>query len=525
MANQVLFRNSQKGKTAPETDIVNEAGGAAYKFAAKHALAQYASTGVFNNTFYTTAKGQLDTVKDLLDQVDNEFIAKTAVYTRNHGFMKDMPAFLLAYLTTRGDEGLHFLNMAFSSVMNNGKMIRNFVQFIRSGQLGRRSLGSGPKNLVRKWIDNRNSDRLYKDSVGNDPSIADVIKMVHPKPSNKERQALYGYIIGKECDYDVLPDLVKQYESFKQDLDGEVPDVPFQLISSLDINDKVWVDIAKNARWQMTRMNLNSFQRHGVFKDEGMVKLIADRLKNPEEIHKAMVFPYQLFNAYMNIEPEIPFDIREALQDALEIAIDNVPSVDGNVVVCPDVSGSMGCPVTGYRHGSTSSATCHDISALIAAAVLRKNPRAKILPFERHVCNIELNPRDSVATNAEKLSRIGGGGTNCAAPLVQINKNKDKVDAVIFVSDNQSWINTDEYNYYGNSGTEMMREWNKIKVRNPKAKLVCIDIQPYNSTQVSDNDDILNIGGFSDSVFNVVSSFVKGGKDHWVDEINKIKLG
>ena len=37
-------------------------------------------------------------------------------------------------------------------------------------------------------------------------------------------------------------------------------------------------------------------------------------------------------------------------------------------------------------------------------------------------------------------------------------------------------------------------------------KLVCIDIQPYGSTQAAERADILNIGGFSDAVFNVVAS-------------------
>jgi 60 kDa SS-A/Ro ribonucleoprotein len=37
----------------------------------------------------------------------------------------------------------------------------------------------------------------------------------------------------------------------------------------------------------------------------------------------------------------------------MEIAIANVPTVEGRVFVCPDVSGSMSSPATGYRKGST----------------------------------------------------------------------------------------------------------------------------------------------------------------------------
>ena len=54
--------------------------------------------------------------------------------------------------------------------------------------------------------------------------------------------------------------------------------------------------------------------------------------------------------------------------------------------------------------------------------------------------NLFLNARDSVMTNADKLSRIGGGGTNCSSVLEKIIVNGDKVDALIYVSDNESWM-------------------------------------------------------------------------------------
>jgi hypothetical protein len=36
-------------------------------------------------------------------------------------------------------------------------------------------------------------------------------------------------------------------------------------------------------------------------------------------------------------------------------------------------------------------------------------------------------------------------------------------------------------------------------------KFVCIDLQPYGTTQAPDRSDILNVGGFSDAVFSVVA--------------------
>ena len=67
-------------------------------------------------------------------------------------------------------------------------------------------------------------------------------------------------------------------------------------------------------------------------------------------------------------------------------------------------------------------------------------------------------------------------------------------------------------------------------VNNPKRlgvtdpKLVCIDIQPYGSTQAPERDDILNIGGFSDAVFNVVASYMSDDAARFVAEVESIKL-
>jgi 60 kDa SS-A/Ro ribonucleoprotein len=181
----------------------------------------------------------------------------------------------------------------------------------------------------------------------------------------------------------------------------------------------------------------------------------------------------------------------------------------------------MSSAVTGYRGSATTAVRCIDIAALVAAAMLRKNPSTLVLPFEEQVVKCDLNPRDSVMTNAQKLAAIGGGGTNCSAPLVQLNKQKAQADLVIFVSDNESWMDAGR-----SRTTATMAEWNVFKQRNPQAKLVCIDIAPYGTTQAAERDDILNVGGFSDAVFKIIAAFAAGqlSAEHWVGEVKAIDI-
>ena len=518
MANKSVFA-SVKGALALKATTTNRAGGKAYAYTDAHYLAQVAMTGTFGNLYYQDPMEELEYTLHLAEAVAPEFLAKTAIYARKEGHMKDMPAVLLAILA-RLDPVL--FAKAFPRVVDNGKMLRTFVQVMRSGQTGRKSLGSRPKAMVAHWLNTASDWAILQANIGNDPSLADVIKMVHPKPETAAREALFAWIIGRPCDVSLLPQAVQDWLIFKKAGTGPVPDVPFQMLTQLPLSSKQWARIAKNASWQMLRMNLNTFQRHGVFGVSKLVDHVAAVLRDPERIAKARVFPYQLMVAAQSVSSDIPRPIREALHDAMEIAVSNVPQIDGSVVVCPDVSGSMGGSVTGHRPGATSKVRHVDVAALVSAAMLRVNRGAKVLPFEVKVREARLEPRDTILTNAERLASLWGGGTNCAAPLEWLNLRGRAPDLVVFVSDNQSWVDTRA----GGQGTAMMHQWEAIKRRNPRAKLVCIDIAPYGTTQAQTRDDVSNIGGFSDTVFDQIAAFASGrmGPDHWVGEIDQVKL-
>ncbi|MFD0893093.1 TROVE domain-containing protein [Luteolibacter ambystomatis] len=515
MANRTLFQ-TLRGAFVPRTDAINDAAAPAYARTPQATLAQLAATGSLNRTFYASAETQLDRVLEAAQQVDTDFLARTALYARRRAFMKDMPALLCAVLATRD---LDRLIEIFPQVIDNGRMLRTFVQILRSGVTGRKSLGSAPKRLVRQWLERASERQLIDASIGNAPSLADIVKMVHPRPTDPAREAFYAWLIGKPWNPDVLPAALRAFEDWKRDRAGEIPDVPFQMLTAQDLGEKEWAAIARKASWQTTRMNLNTFLRHGLAKNPELIRLIAKRLADPDAVRRARAFPYQLLVAFMNAAAEMPHAIKEALQDAMETALANVPDIAGRVVVCADVSGSMQCSVTGYQRGASSKVRCVDVAGLIAAAFLRKNRDARVLPFECDVVKLKLNPRDSVMTNAAKLAKIGGGGTNCSAPLQLLNSEKAQADLVIYVSDNESWMDARP----NGRGTGMMHEWTRFKERNPAARLVCIDLVPNVSVQALDRKDILNIGGFSDTVFDLVAAFAAGadGTDHWISEIEK----
>jgi 60 kDa SS-A/Ro ribonucleoprotein len=515
MANATLFA-SLRGALLPKAQARNEAGGLAYARDPRTALALFAATGCLSSTFYGDAEAQLEQVLALCAEVDADFVARTAVYAHAVAHMKDMPALLLATLSVR--DGAAFA-AAFPQVIDNGRMLRTFVQIMRSGQVGRRSLGSLPKRLLRQWLEQASPKAIIHAAIGQQPSLADVIRMVHPKPQDAAREALYAWVIGRPHDEALLPVELQAYEAFKCDPRGALPDLPFQYYTALPLDAAQWAMLARNASWQQLRMNLNTFARHGVFEDPAMVEVIATKLRDPQQIARSRVLPYQLLMAY-HAAAALPRSILDALQDAMELATASVPALQGNVVVAVDVSGSMQSPVTGYRKGATSAARCVDVAALIAACVLRGHPQAQVLPFDTDVRPQPLNPRDSVMTLARQLA-INGGGTSVSAPLAYLNRKRTQVDLLVLVSDNESWRDT-----RGSGATATLREWAALKARCPQAQLVCIDLQPVATSQTVEREDVLHVGGFSDAVFELLAnaSLPAGQRPRWVERVAAMPL-
>jgi len=506
--------------------VTNNAGGNAFSFDAKHCLSQIAVTNCFNGTFYASSNKNLELAKKaaLTLKDDPEFIAKVAVYARKKSHMKDMPAFLVAILS---EINTSLFRKIFPLVVDNGKMLRNVIQIARCGILGKKAnISAGTwRRAIQQWFNDHNEDDIFRAIVGNNPTLSDILKMSHPKPNSPQKESLFGYIVGRDIELNKLPEKVRLFEEFKKNPLSKIPpDVDFRLLDSLNLGQREWCVIAENAPWHMTRMNLATFARHGVFDNEKIVSIIANRLKNREIIEKSRVFPYQLFAAWKTIKDnkDIPDAVSKALHEAFEISLSNVPEINGNGLLCVDASGSMGCPITGFQRNNSSSITCADVAGLIASAVVRKNPNSQVWTFSDQAVPVEINPKDSVLFNIEKLNNAGGG-TDISAPMIKFNAMGIKSDWVLYVSDYESWLDFSN-DYYGE--TCLSKEWNKFKINNPNAKLICCDLTPRDNSQMPCNKEVLQVGGFSDHVFDVIADFCNKNlaSDAWVSEINAIEL-
>ena len=316
-------------------------------------------------------------------KVEPEWIAKAAVFARERGVMKDLPAFLAAVLSMRSAD---LLRKVFPRVIDSPKMLRNFVQIVRSGAVARKSLGTVPKGLVLRWLEERSDEADLQRLGGECPVAGRHLEDGPPEAGHEDPRGPLPLAAGQGRVAGDLPPAVRPSSGTRPTRRTvQVPDVPFQMLTALPLGKDEWAEIARRAPWQMTRMNLNTFQRHGVFEVPGLTEIVAERLRNPELIAKARVLPYQLLMAFTprRRTSGLPAQ-RSARRCRTPWSID--PERAGGRGQGVGVPGCLGLDALAgdrVRKGATSAVRCIDVAALVAAAILRKNPDAEVLPFSR----------------------------------------------------------------------------------------------------------------------------------------------
>jgi 60 kDa SS-A/Ro ribonucleoprotein len=541
MANKKIF-NTLRAAT-PQADTRNSAGGIAFVQTPKLALAQGVCTFTIQDGFYNTAEDQLATFLRLADNVDALFEAKAAVYGREMAKMKDAPVVLLAHLFNRDKE---LAEKVFPRVVDNGKQLRTFAQVVRSGVLGRKSFSNAARRCMERWFADRKPATIFRNSMGKNPSLADVIRMVHPKPATAEHEALFGYLVNRrKGDYnrEILPTVVKEFEAFKRGESDKLPTLPKALIENHLKKPVHWAQMLEFVSWTWLRMNLNVLARKGLLQEPKVCATVAERLQNPSDYDKQKLFPHHLLATYLFARENLPRAVSDALHAVMGGLIEEMEPFSGRTILGVDVSGSMTwTPVTGMRRNQSSEIKCVDVAALFGAIFLKKNPDTLVLPFDGQLHldaaygAEKLEPRDTVFTLQKRLSAYGGGCTYAHLVLDHIVEKREKADRVIVLSDMEVYGMWDA-SYAGvthprGETTPIMGRWLDYRRLCPDAKLYFVNLAGSTTTTQAKGNEVHYIGGFSDDLLRVLGGAVANeqeaqpqeGPELWLSRIEAVEI-
>ena len=115
---------------------------------------------------------------------------------------------------------------------------------------------------------------------------------------------------------------------------------------------------------------------------------------------------FYVINAYdVAKENGVPNVILNALQEATELSLANMPKLGDRVWVILDCSGSMGSSIS-TSYGRIDNNTPIKVGAIFAAALSKAAKDSfefKLTMFDDYAKHVDLNPRDSVFTNYAKI--------------------------------------------------------------------------------------------------------------------------
>lgn len=387
---------------AERTRTVNRAGGESFTESPKLALASLVLTSFAQDQFYRSAEEMLDELRSLTRTVDPQFVAKLAVFARNEFGMRSITHALTAELCVIA-KGQPWVRGFVRDVVRRPDDMTEIVSYWLAvyGKPVPNALKRGLADTFGKF--DRYQLAKYR-AEGKGVSLVDVVNLVHPKPTEKNSDALRDLVAGK----------LRSEDTWEVELTRAGSD-----------------EAAKTAAWtrlvrerQIGYFALLRNLRNICQQAPDLVPDACAMLTDEALIRDSLVLPFRYQSAMQALDHDAPQMVRTALGRAVDASLANVPRLAGQTLVVLDGSGSMmGRPI--------------EIGSLFAS-VLIKALDADYMTFSNDAQYQAVNTDDSTLTIAERMvTSVAGGGTNFHAIFERANRAYDRI---VILSDMQGWI-------------------------------------------------------------------------------------
>lgn len=294
----------------------------------------------------------------------------------------------------------------------------------------------------------------------------------------------------------------------------EAPDTWEVKISTSDDKDREWRYLLREGKLGYLALirNLNNIleaidpTKTGQFDDSIIVNYLVPQITNAYKIHKSLVFPYQIYNAYRNLKVR-NFVVIAALEKAFRIACDNMPEFAGKTAIVLDVSGSMDDKIS-----PKSVISLKQAGACYAIAIWLKNPNVDIIKFGNYAKSVELNSVDNVFSCIEKLVANDrcGFGTDIA-PAYEDFLNYHFYDRIFLISDMQIMNNHAWWYRYTKSGKACFDKYCAKYGNN--THMYSFDLSNYHTqTDNPDNPHVHLMTSLTDKIVSMIPYVENGEK-------------
>lgn len=531
--------------------VVNYMGEAAYAITPEEELVSTAMTTMLSDSYYEKEQEVIDRIKKCIDSVDPYFAAQTALYVRREGKLRSVTHLMASLLASkvsgkewggrfyekivmRPDDMSEILCCYAAINDKDSKNIKGLSHAIKKGF--KASLEKLDAYLIDKY-------RMPRREV----KMIDLVNMFHPKGSDKNKKAFEYLVEGKS-----LSDL---YDS--KILEKEMSKAGSMATSckeKKELMDEAIKDVVGNVKG-MPIFNLVRNLRNIIQHSPESVDEVCRQLVIPDKILKSRLLPFRFASAYKEIEQmgstslsdkDIVFEsdkkvaaftdenkkkVLDALEEAITISCRNLPILSGRSAILIDHSGSVRGDMGGSSKISAFSKTSHAvIGNLFGCMIASVLPDVFIGMFGDDLVKYDYDRTKGVLWNNKQSFDKGDtcGPRTENGLFAFLNKcvdDKIKVDNLYIISDMQVgdgtksvWEGTSSYEY--GTFAKLLKSFKKI---NPNCKIISLNINGYGNDMFYRGSNILNIPGWSESIFDVINEKFNGYKNI-IDQIKEIKI-
>lgn len=551
-------------KVAKQPTEKNFMGELAFKMKGKEELISTVMTTFLQNSYYEKEETTVKRIQELLKKVDPLFAAKLAIYARNEGNLRSVTHLIsadIAKYVSAQPWARRFYDKIVVRPDDMSEILSAYAHLNDMEQDDIKKIPNSIKKGFKSALERLDPYQLDKYKMKNrSVSMIDLIRLFHPKGTEKNKEAFKRLVKGESLEglYSTKileKEMTKAGQMTKDASDEEKMDAKRDAITSVieNINGMPIMNLLRNLR------NIILYAPDKV--DEACAQLRIEK-----KIINSRLLPFRFATAYGEIEKlnyeekdastSIAFEsdkkvksqtrstfdknkekILDAIEDALQYSVKNIPELEGNVAILIDHSGS----VRGDSGGSSkvsafSKTTTAMIGNLFGSMMAYRQKNVYIGLFGDKLISVPIDREKKLLEFNKMTFNEGdkcGGATEAGIYdfMRQCVKEKKKVDNIVVFSDCQIGDGKRSSGFtpwYGHStgdmGYHFHELFNEFKKLNPNCNWIVVNLRQSGGTSVFDRSQrILNIAGWSTNIFDVIKMQCKGW-DAVIKEIEAIEI-
>lgn len=395
------FNSSQTNKTT------NRSGHAAYKMADKQKLVTQVLTSFFDEKkFYGDNTAEMkETIKRVI-ATDPQFVANLAVFARREFNMRSVAHVLVAYLAHEVN-GKPYARKVANAVAIRGDDATEIMACYLDlfGKPIPNALKKGIADAMQRF--DEYTLAKYKGD-GKAVKMRDLLCLCRPTPKNEAQSDMWKRLLNGELE---TPYTWETELSAK----GNKAATWEKLIDSGKVG---YMALLRNLRNILTANPRNTS------------KVLAT-IENPEMVKRSKQLPFRYLSAYKELENIGGSRVFDALENAVEASIANMPKLEGTTVIAVDTSGSMSSNIS-----AKSNVRCYEIAMMLGLIANKICENSIFYTFDTNIQKYPVSKRSGILYTTIHSSHCGGG-TRMQLPFEKMIAENIKADRIIILSDNE----------------------------------------------------------------------------------------